>query len=158
MRERKCDIAGTRRNKANSVSKSNVHTRKFQLVNLQYRKLWWPEGNCFVRIRISTRTLKTIKKNGLNATAKKHDIDLSKYMIKMDTPKGTIPNPPLQYGEVKMKFRTAKKVKTPLLLGLKRAGESRIPVIPLADRLSSVADSNDDMDESFGALMDELEE
>lgn len=157
MRERKCDIAGTRRNKANSVSKSNVHTRKFQLVNLQYRKLWWPEGNCFVRIRISTRTLKTIKKNGLHATAKKHDIDLRKFVIKMDTPKGTVPNPPLQYGEVKMKFRTAKKVKTPLT-SAKKTGEPLIPVIPLADSLSSVEDSNDEVDESFDDLMNELEE
>ena len=157
MRERKCDIAGTRRNKANTVSKSNVHTRKFQLVNLQYRKLWWPEGNCFVRIRISTRTLKTIKKNGLHTTAKKHDIDLRKYMIKMDTPKGTIPNPPLQYGEVKMKFRTAKTVKNPLL-GLQRASNSRIRVIPLADPSSSVEDSDEGMDASFDDLMNELEE
>ena len=91
MRERACDIAGTRRNKANSVSKSNAHTRKFQLVNLQTRKLWWPEGDTFIRIRISTRTLKTIKKFGLHATAKKYDIDLSPFAISQDTPPGTKP-------------------------------------------------------------------
>ncbi|KAJ1434157.1 ribosomal L28 family-domain-containing protein [Ochromonadaceae sp. CCMP2298] len=66
MRERKCDLAGTRRNKACNVSKSNAHTRRFQLVNLQTRKLWWEEGNKFVRIRISARTLKTAKKFGIN--------------------------------------------------------------------------------------------
>jgi len=109
MRERKCDIAGTRRNKANSVSKSMVHTRRFQLVNLQYKKLWWHEGDAFVRMRISTRTLKTIKKNGLDATARKHGIDLRKFVIDITVPPGTVPNPPLQYGEVKMKFRLSAK-------------------------------------------------
>lgn len=109
MRERKCDIAGTRRNKANSVSKSMVHTRRFQLVNLQYKKLWWHEGNAWVKMRISTRTLKTIKKNGLDATAKKHGIDLRKFILHITTPPGTVPNPPLQYGEVKMKFRLSAK-------------------------------------------------
>lgn len=105
MRERKCDIAGTRRNKANAISKSKVHTRRFQLVNLQYKKMWWVEGNAFVRMRISTRTLKTIKKNGLDATAKKHGINLRKFVIDITTAPGTIPFPTLQYGEVKMKWR-----------------------------------------------------
>lgn len=109
MRERKCDIAGTRRNKANSVSKSMVHTRRFQLVNLQYKKLWWHEGNAFVKMRISTRTLKTIKKNGLDATARKHGINLRKFVIDITVPPGTVPNPPLKYGEVKMKFRMSAK-------------------------------------------------
>lgn len=82
MRERKCDLAGTRKNsKAMSVSKSNAHTHRTQHVNLQTRKLWWEEGNKFVRIRISTRTLKTIQKNGLDATAKKFGIDLNKFAI-----------------------------------------------------------------------------
>jgi large subunit ribosomal protein L28 len=81
MRERACDIAGTRRNKANSVSKSNVHTRKFQMVNLQTKTLWWEEGHKFVRLRISTRTHKTILKNGLAATARKHDINLNQFAV-----------------------------------------------------------------------------
>lgn len=80
MRERKCDLAGTRRNsKAMSVSKSNVHTHKVQKVNLQTRKLWWEEGNKFVKLRVTTRTLKTIKKNGLDATAKLYGVNLNKF-------------------------------------------------------------------------------
>jgi hypothetical protein len=43
-------------------------------------------------MRISTRTLKTIKKNGLHATAKKHGIDLSDFVVIQDTPPGTMPN------------------------------------------------------------------
>lgn len=64
-----------------NVSKSNAHTHRVQNVNLQTRKLWWEEGNKFVRIRISTRTLKTVQKNGLNATAKKYGVDLNKFSL-----------------------------------------------------------------------------
>ncbi|KAJ1395729.1 hypothetical protein B484DRAFT_458995 [Ochromonadaceae sp. CCMP2298] len=95
MRERKCDLAGTRRNKACNVSKSNAHTRRFQLVNLQTRKLWWEEGNKFVRIRISARTLKTVQKNGLNATAKKFGINLDKFAMSG----GTAPAPKTELAE-----------------------------------------------------------
>mmetsp|Transcript_5586 Transcript_5586/g.5025 ORF Transcript_5586/g.5025 Transcript_5586/m.5025 type:complete len:132 (+) Transcript_5586:48-443(+) len=82
MRERKCDITSARKNsKAMSVSKSNRHTHRTQEVNLQTKKLFWTEGNTFVRIRISTKTLKTIQKNGLHATATKYGIDLKKFAI-----------------------------------------------------------------------------
>ena len=86
MRERKCDLAGTRKNsKAMSVSKSNAHTHRTQEVNLQTRRLWWEEGNKFVRVRVSARTIKTIKKLGLNATAKKFGIDLNKFALSSGT-------------------------------------------------------------------------
>ena len=86
MRERKCDLAGTRKNsKAMCVSKSNAHTHRVQDVNLQSRRLWWEEGNKFLRIRVSTRTIKTIQKNGLDATAKKFGIDLNKFSLSSGT-------------------------------------------------------------------------
>ena len=86
MRERKCDLTGARKNsKANNVSKSNAHTHKVQNVNLQTRKLWWEEGNKFVRIRVTTKTLKTIKKNGLNSVAKKYGINLDKFSLSSGT-------------------------------------------------------------------------
>jgi len=92
MRERKCDISGTRKNsKCNSVSKSNAHTHRIQNVNLQVRKMWWEEGNKFVRIRVSARTLKTIKKNGLDKTAKKFGIDLNTFSVSS----GIAPDAPL---------------------------------------------------------------
>ena len=88
MRERKCDLAGTRKNsKAMSVSKSHVRTHRTLGVNLQTRKLWWEEGNKFVRVRICTRTLKTIQKNGLDATAKKFSVNLNKFAISSGTAK-----------------------------------------------------------------------
>ena len=86
MRERKCDISGTRQNsKAMSVSKSNVHTHRVQGVNLQWCRLWWPEANKFVRVRISTRTLKTIKKYGLDCTARKYGVNLNRFSLSYGT-------------------------------------------------------------------------
>ena len=82
MRERKCDLSGKRKNsKAMNISKSRAHTHRTQEVNLQTRKFWWEEGNKFVKVRIATKTLKTIKKNGLHATAKKFGVNLDKFAI-----------------------------------------------------------------------------
>lgn len=93
MRERKCDITGTRKNTlCNQVSKSNAHTHKVQNVNLQTRKLWWEEGNKFVKMRLTCRTLKTIKKKGLNTLAKEYGIDLNKFSISS----GTAPAKPFE--------------------------------------------------------------
>ena len=44
---------------------------------LQRKKLWWEAGKRFVKIKISAKTLRTINKNGLEAVAKEHDINLS---------------------------------------------------------------------------------
>ncbi len=93
MRERKCDLSGTRQNsKCMSVSKSNAHTHRIQHVNLQSRKLWWDEGNKFVKLRVATRTLKTIQRNGLHATAKKYGINLNKFAISGRDPTIKLPD------------------------------------------------------------------
>ncbi len=51
-----CSISGKRANKANNRSHSNVATKKLQGVNLQTRRF---NG---VKIRLSTRALKALKK------------------------------------------------------------------------------------------------
>ena len=74
---RKCMFTGKRPNVANSVSHSNVKTKRRQFVNLQAKKVWWPEGNRFVSLRLSTRALRTIDKLGLEVYASQAGIDLS---------------------------------------------------------------------------------
>ncbi|OVA04442.1 Ribosomal protein L28 [Macleaya cordata] len=75
---RVCPFTGKKANKANKVSFSNHKTKKLQFVNLQYKKVWWEAGNRYVKLRLSTKALKTIEKNGLDAVAKKAGIDLRK--------------------------------------------------------------------------------
>lgn len=71
-----CELTGTKRNKANSVSFSNKKTRKFQEANLQEKKVFWERGQRWVKLKLSTRAIKTIEKNGLEAVANEAGVDL----------------------------------------------------------------------------------
>lgn len=75
---RVCPFTGKKSNRANKVSFSNHKTKKLQFVNLQYKRIWWEAGKRYVKLRLSTKALKTIEKNGLDAVAKKAGIDLKK--------------------------------------------------------------------------------
>ncbi|CAJ1967024.1 unnamed protein product [Sphenostylis stenocarpa] len=75
---RVCPFTGKKSNRANKVSFSNHKTKKLQFVNLQYKRIWWEAGKRYVKLRLSTKALKTIEKNGLDAVAKKAGIDLRK--------------------------------------------------------------------------------
>ncbi|KAK9906013.1 hypothetical protein M0R45_000138 [Rubus argutus] len=73
-----CPFTGKKANKANKISFSAHKTKKLQFVNLQYKRIWWEAGKRFLKLRLSTKAIKTIEKNGLEAVAKKAGIDLRK--------------------------------------------------------------------------------
>ena len=75
---RVCQLSGKRANNGMAVSHSHVRTKKLQQVNLQQRRLWWAEGNRWVKLRVSTSALRTIQKKGLGAYAKELGINLAK--------------------------------------------------------------------------------
>ena len=68
----KSQITGKRRMRARSVSHSNIKTPRWQGVNVQRRRLWVPELNRHVTLRVATSDLRTIDKIGLLAFAKQH--------------------------------------------------------------------------------------
>jgi large subunit ribosomal protein L28 len=74
---RVCQLTGKRANNGMAVSHSHVRTKKLQQVNLQERRLWWAEGKRFVRLRVSTKALRTIQKKGLGAYAGEMGLNLS---------------------------------------------------------------------------------
>ena len=76
---RRCIFTGKRPNVANKVSHSHRKSKKCQLPNLQYKRLWWEEGGRFVRVRLSTRALRTIDKVGLETYARRCGLDLNQY-------------------------------------------------------------------------------
>ena len=76
---RKCQITGKKANNAMAVSHSHRRTKKLQDVNLQWKRVWWSEGNRWVRLRLSTKAIKTLEKRGINAMAKEAGINLNKY-------------------------------------------------------------------------------
>merc|ERR1719261_724066 len=71
-------FSGQRRNKANAVSFSNKKSRKWQGVNIQNKLIYWPEGQRLVKLRISSRTIRTVEKKGLSVVAKAARINLWK--------------------------------------------------------------------------------
>jgi large subunit ribosomal protein L28 len=75
---RVCQLTGKRANNGMAVSHSHRRTKKLQQVNLQWKRLWWAEGNRFVRLRVSTKAIKTLELKGLTAMAKAAGINLNK--------------------------------------------------------------------------------
>lgn len=76
---RKCQLTGKKANNAFAVSHSHIRTKRLQHVNLQSKRIWWPEGKRFVKLRISTKAIKTLEKKGIGAMAKEAGIDLNKF-------------------------------------------------------------------------------
>ena len=74
---RLCKITGKRPLVGNNVSKSHRKTKRRQLPNLQTKKIFVPELNKFVQVKLSTTALKTIDKYGLLPYLKKQGLSLS---------------------------------------------------------------------------------
>lgn len=72
----KSDITGKRKLKAQNVSHSNIKTKRWQNVNIQTRRVWVPELNRFVTLKLTTRDIRTIDKIGAVAYAKRHGVTL----------------------------------------------------------------------------------
>jgi large subunit ribosomal protein L28 len=68
----KSDITGKRKLKGNSVSHSNIKTKRWQNVNVRERRVWVPEVGRFITLTLTTRDIRSIDKLGLIAYAKKH--------------------------------------------------------------------------------------
>ena len=76
---RKCELTGKKANNACAVSHSHRRNKKLQEANLQEKRVWWPQGNRWVRLRLSTKAIKTLSHKGIAAMAKEAGIDLNKY-------------------------------------------------------------------------------
>ena len=68
----KSEITGRRKMRGNNVSHSNIKTKRWQNVNVQKRRVWVPELNRFVSMKLTTRDMRSIDKLGIVAFAKKH--------------------------------------------------------------------------------------
>nr|YP_009315523.1 Ribosomal protein L28 [Liagora brachyclada]SCW24181.1 Ribosomal protein L28 [Liagora brachyclada] len=58
-----CTITGKSRNNAYSISHSHVRTKKIQQVNLQTTKIWSIEKKKWIKVKVSTKAMKTLLKN-----------------------------------------------------------------------------------------------
>ncbi len=62
---RVCQVTGKRPSYGNTVSHANNKTRRRWLPNLQSHRFWLEAEKRFVRLRVSTRGLRTIDKLGI---------------------------------------------------------------------------------------------
>ncbi|MEL6402063.1 MAG: 50S ribosomal protein L28 [Cyanobacteria bacterium J06626_4] len=76
---RHCDLTGKKANNAFAISHSHRRTKRLQEANLQSKRVWWPQGNRYVKLRLSTKAIKTLEKKGINAMAREAGINLAKY-------------------------------------------------------------------------------
>lgn len=118
-----CDLTGKKANNGYVVTFSHKRNKKLQHVNLQYKKIYWPEGQRWVKLRVCTRAIKTVEKKGLQVMANEAGIDLWKLPFE-DARPGRLEwvaaqpkNPPMAKNPRKMKNpeKLAASKKTPLV-------------------------------------------
>ncbi|MDD2943858.1 MAG: 50S ribosomal protein L28 [bacterium] len=73
---RRCSISNKGPMKGNNVSHAHNKTRKTWNPNLQWKRIFDTEAGQWVRLRVSSRILRTIDKKGLAATLRDHNISL----------------------------------------------------------------------------------
>ena len=72
-----CKLTGKKPLRGNRVSKSNIRTNLFQYPNLQKKKVFVPELNKSITIKISVKAMKIIDKLGLMSYLKKQGLTLA---------------------------------------------------------------------------------
>lgn len=61
---RKCSVTGKKAMTGNYVSHANNSTKRRHHLNLVKKRIWVPEESKWVTVKLTTRALKTVKKNG----------------------------------------------------------------------------------------------
>lgn len=66
---RRCEVTGVSPLSGNNISHAHNKTKRRFLPNLQKKKIWVQELNRFVTVKLSTKALRTINKNGTGELA-----------------------------------------------------------------------------------------
>lgn len=65
-----CQITGRKRMIGNNVAHSKLRTKREFALNLKTKKFWSEAEQRFVTLKVSCKGIRTIEKNGLDATIK----------------------------------------------------------------------------------------
>ncbi|WP_226391160.1 50S ribosomal protein L28 [Penaeicola halotolerans] len=68
---RVCEITGKRPRVGNNVSHANNKTKRKFYPNLHKKTFYIPEEDAWITLKVSTKALRTINKNGITAVLKK---------------------------------------------------------------------------------------
>ena len=71
-----CQISGTSHQCGNRVSHAKNRTKHLFQPNLQVKRLYVPEEQRYVTLKLTTRVIRTIDKIGLQATLKRYGLKL----------------------------------------------------------------------------------
>ena len=77
---RVCKITGKKPRVGNNVSKANNKTKRRQYPNLQSKRVFIPESGRTVKLKLSTKAIKTLDKVGLQSFLNKNNLKLSDIM------------------------------------------------------------------------------
>lgn len=72
----KCAITGKGPRSGNNVSHANNRTKRWFKPNLVTKRIWVDELGRHIRLKVSTKTLKAIDRDGLMRTLKKNGLEL----------------------------------------------------------------------------------
>nr|WCH56099.1 ribosomal protein L28 [Calliblepharis sp.] len=61
-----CQITGKKSNNGYSISHSHTKTKKTQEVNLQHKRVWSHKKKKWIKVKVSTKVLKSFYKLSLN--------------------------------------------------------------------------------------------
>jgi large subunit ribosomal protein L28 len=73
---KRCQLSGKGIQVGHRVSHSNIKTKHRFLPNLQKKRFWSPDLKKFITLRVSTATIRTIDKIGLDTYAKQVSVKL----------------------------------------------------------------------------------
>jgi large subunit ribosomal protein L28 len=65
-----CELTGKKMIVGNTVSHSNIKTKRRFYPNLQTKRFFIPEEDKWITLKVSTSALRTINKNGITACLK----------------------------------------------------------------------------------------
>jgi len=65
-----CQITGKKMIVGNTISHSNIKSKRRFYPNLQEKKFFIPEENRWIKIKVSTSAIRTINKKGISACLK----------------------------------------------------------------------------------------
>ena len=75
----KCQLTGKRRLVGNNVSHAHNKTKMVQKPNIQRKRIWVPEEQKCVRVKLSTRALRSVTKLGLYSFIRKNDLTFAQF-------------------------------------------------------------------------------
>ncbi|MCG8347357.1 MAG: 50S ribosomal protein L28 [Chloroflexales bacterium] len=75
---KRCDLTGRKPSYGHNVSFSKRRTKRRWEPNLHYHRIWLPEEQRYVRLKLSTRALREIERKGLLRALRDHGLTLKK--------------------------------------------------------------------------------